>query len=217
MVDKMNKSAQAHVEIILATVLFVGFLIFVFIFLNSSFRTNEDIPVRNMQEKILDRISSDIGKLPVIVNTTDDCYSLDKVDKDYGKKFVEVHDNNNPRKYTIYYGNFFDKSIVGNISCSEKESRNFSFGIYSEEEIIVEKKIKDLKAEYDNYAALKESLGVDDFLFEFKNFDGLIINELSVERKIPENTDVVSRDFPVRVMNNHAEIQELILNIKSWR
>ena len=89
MVDKMNKSAQAHVEIILATVLFVGFLIFVFIFLNSSFRTNEDIPVRNMQEKILDRISSDIGKLPVIVNTTDDCYSLDKVDKDYGKKFVE--------------------------------------------------------------------------------------------------------------------------------
>jgi len=261
----VRKKAQGHVEIILSTVLFIGFLIFVFIFINSSFRTNEPISTRNIEEKLISRISSDVGKLTVIVNTINDCYSLDEVNDEFGDNFTEVQDSNNPRKYTIYYGNFFNESIVGIISCSggggggieplgfddfsfefetldgtgiDKnvgiyelialpepetpfpvpiEGINFSFGLYLEEELIIYQKIKDLKADYSEYDNLKKSLGVGDFSFEFRNLDGLVIAEISIEGKIPENVDVVSKDFPVRVMNENVEILELVLNIKAWR
>jgi len=212
-----SKRSQGHVEVILATVLFVGFLVFVFAFLNSSFRTNPDILITNTQEKLLERISSDVGKLSAVVDTINDCYSLDKVNETYGDNFVEINDSNNLRRYTIYYGDFFDSNVVGKISCLDRENRNFFLGVYIEEGIIVDQKIKDLKTAYADYADLKQSLGVDDFSFEFKNLDGSVITELSVDGKIPENVDVVSKDFPVRVMNDRAEIRELILNIRVWR
>ena len=55
-------------------------------------------------------------------------------------------------------------------------------------------------------------MGVDNFAFEFRKLD-----DFSVEKKIPGSVDVISKDFPVRVINERAEISELILNIKVWR
>ena len=57
------------------------------------------------------------------------------------------------------------------------------------------------------------------FAFEFRkldNGDNGIIDDFSVEKKIPGSVDVISKDFPVRVINERAEISELILNIKVW-
>jgi len=213
----VKKTAQAHVEIILATTLFMGFLVFVFILFNSSFRTNSEIQTRNIEEAVLESISSDIGKLSVIVNTTNDCYDLTKVNEEYGDNFIEIHDINNPRRYTIYYGDFFDESQIEEISCSKDKNRNFSLGVYSEESIIVNKKIEELKISYREYSLLKQSLGIEDFAFQFKNLDGEIIHDLSVEPKIPKNVDVISKDYPVRVMDNQGKIQELIFNIRAWR
>lgn len=212
-----NKTAQAHVEIILATTLFIGFLLFVLLLFNSPFKTRSEISTINIEKKVLESISSDIGKLSVIVNTTNDCYNLTKVNEIYGDNFIEIPDVNNPRRYTIYYGGFFKKNLIGKISCSNLENKNFSLGVYFEESIIINKKIKDLKTFYQDYSLLKQSLGVEDFAFQFKNLDQTIIPKLSVEPKIPKNVDVVSKDFPVRVMDNEGKIQELILNIKVWR
>ena len=213
----VKKTAQGHIEIILSAVLFIGFLIFLFTLLNPSFRVNEDIETKNIKEAVLKNISPYMGKLSVIVNTTNDCYNLTKVNEKYGNNFIEIQNIDNPRKYTIYYGDFFDSSIIGIISCSNKVNRNFSFGVYSEEQIIVYEKIVDLKTSYQNYETLKQSLEIGDFSFQFKNLDGSIISELSVEGKIPSNIDIASIDFPVRVINNKGKIQEFILNIKAWR
>ena len=48
----VSKKSQAHVEIILATTLFIGFLIFAFVFLNSSIKTTKDIPTDKIERAI---------------------------------------------------------------------------------------------------------------------------------------------------------------------
>jgi len=206
------KRSQGHVEVILSMILFIGALIFIFVFLNPAIKKKEDINIDKIQEKIINNISSTIGKLAVVTESVGDCYSLDEVNDDYGNNFIEVR--NDERSYTIYYGDFFDYDFIEVISCP----LNFKLGSYTEEKIIVYEKIQKLKNNYNNYNLLKRNLGVDDFSFKVKNIDGNIIEELSVsDEKIPINVDVASKDITIRVMNNKAEISEYILNLKTWR
>ncbi|MEK6872433.1 MAG: hypothetical protein AABW90_00290 [Nanoarchaeota archaeon] len=209
-----SKRSQSHVEIILSMTLFVGFLIFIFLFLNPAFRTKQELPIKDVQEKVIENISSNMGKLSVIVNTSNDCYSLDEVNDEYGNNFIEIDDNKSPRRYTIYYGNFFDPLLI---SCSDRIGRNFSLGSYTEESIIVYEKIKELRDEYENnYGGLKTSLNIGDFSFKVKDLDGNFIAELGVDKKIPENINVASKDIPIKVIDNKGKFYELILNIKTW-
>ena len=212
----VSKKSQAHVEIILATTLFVGFLIFALVFLNSSIKTTKDIPTDKIERAIFGNLSEEVGKLSVVVEIN--CYSLEEVNAEYGPDFYEVHDITLPKRYTIYYGNFFDKDQ--GITCESKpeEENVFVFGGYSEEEMIVKRNIIYFKTYYEaKYSQLKQDLGIDNFAFEFRKLNNDRIEDFSVERKIPDNVDVISKDFPVRVINKRAEISELILNIKVWR
>ena len=210
----VSKKSQAHVEIILATTLFVGFLIFALVFLNSSIKTTKDIPTDKIERAIFGNLSEEVGKLSVVVEKG--CYSLEEVNREYGSDFYEVsHDTTFPKRYTIYYGNFF---LPNEKDCDSEEGDKFVFGGYSEEEMIVEENIGTLKDDYvARYSQLKQDLGIDNFAFEFRELDNTIIDDFSVKGKIPDNVDVISKDFPVRVINERAEISELILNIKVWR
>ena len=210
----VSKKSQAHVEIILATTLFVGFLIFAFVFLNSSIKTTKDIPTDKIERAIFGELSEEVGKLSVVVK--EGCYSLGEVNSEYGNDFYRV--SHGAGRYTIYYGNFF---LPNEKDCDSGNDDDFVFGGYSEEEMIVEGNITDFKKRYEaDYSQLKQDLGIDNFAFEFRkldNGDNGIIDDFSVEKKIPGSVDVISKDFPVRVINKRAEISELILNIKVWR
>ena len=213
----VNKTSQSHVEIIMSMVLFIGFLIFVFLFLNPAFKTKKDLTIDKVQEKITDKISSNIGKLSVITASVNDCYSLEKVEKDYGNNFTEVQDLENPRRYTIYYADFFKESIIGNISCSNLPS-NFNFGDYVEEKVVVYEKIIGLKELYENdYNSLKNQLEINDFSFEVFDINRNKISDLSINPKLPENVDIVSKDILIRVVDSNANFKILILNLKTWR
>jgi len=212
----VSKKSQAHVEIILATTLFIGFLIFAFVFLNSSIKTTKDIPTDKIERAIFGELSEEVGKLSVVLGSTEEaCFVLEEVIKnEYGSNFRSVVDPLNAKRYTIYYEEEFIKNPI---EC-DLEKKDFKYGGYSEEEMIVEKNIIDFKALYEeDYSGLKQTLGVDNFAFEFKGLDNKRIEESSVEKKIPGSVDVISKDFPVRVINERAEISELILNIKVWR
>lgn len=209
-----SNKAQAHVEIILATTLFIGFLLFLFVFLNSSFKATAEIPTEKIQNKIFDELQEEVGTLLVVVETTDDCYSLAPVESDYGTNFREVQDTSNPRRYTIYYGNFINPS---SISCSGKPE-NYEYGAYKEENIIVESNIADLVNRYnEDYVNLRQELGLGNFEFEFRDSNNERIDEFSVSGKIPDSTNVNSKDFPVRVIDNNAKISSLTLNIRAWK
>ncbi len=213
-----NKIAGSHVEMVLSLVLFVSFLFFVFIIINPLSKTKQNI-IFGSEQLLIDSLSSEIGKLSIILNSINDCYDLSNVNQIYGDNFVEISDPINPGKLTIYYGDIFDPSIMGQ-SCSYNLSHKFSFGGYQKENFIVYGKILALKNDYEsNYELTRESLGIRDFAFSFKKLDGTKIDELSIDssyEKIPGNVDVYSNEILVRVVDNQANIQELVLNIKFW-
>jgi len=211
-----SKKGQGHVEMMISTVFFLGFLVFVFIFMNPFNVIKQGISLDPAKNAILKEIQSDVGILSVIVNTTSDCYNLTEINFLHGNNFTEAV--NLGRKYSIYYGNFFDPGVVGYNSCYfPGVQMNYTLGGYIEEKMIVYERIQALKSFYDsNYGGTKDLLGIGDFEFQFKDFNNSEIPELSVRGKIPENVDVFSRENPVRVINKAGDIREYIFKIRVW-
>jgi len=211
--DKYNllkcKRSQAHVEMMISFVIFVGALIFIFIFINPLKGNKQDNSIEEIQKIILKNISLDIAEISVVINSTNDCYDIPS----YGDKFVEVKDSD--RKYTLYFNLSASPATQ---SCVAKLPRNYSFGVYSEENFIIYENTVELADNYNsNYNNLKDSLGITkDFSFSFREIEGNIINEISVSRNIPNGIDVNAKEFPVRIINSSAGIRNLILNIKVW-
>ena len=204
-----SKRAQGHIEIISSFLIFIGFLLFMFIFLNP-FATSEskDI-VNNIERSILNNISEDVGKLSVIVDEGK-CY--DPLDFDlYKKTGQNIKLISSGRKYTIYYGNFFIPDVP---SCTGEVS--YTLGTYSTENMIIYEKIIELRTSYDNnYEDLKTSLGIiDEFIFELKRIDGGV--EIGVNKEVPFGIEAPAADIPIRVINSNGVVSEFILNIRVW-
>lgn len=212
---KKFKKSQAHIEVILATILFIGFLLFILIFMRSSYKITEEIPIDKVNFAVMEKINENVGKLSVVLaKTTDSCFDLSYLEKDYGTNFRSIVDTSNSKRITIYYGSFFES----NKKVCEETKKNFKVGAYIEEKIILDKNIEKLVNLYNSdYSKLKQDLGIDNFAFEFRDKDNNKIQKFSVDGKIPENAEVKSKILPVRVINSKAEISELILNIKAWK
>jgi len=207
-----SKKGQGHIEFMLSFTIFAGFLLFIFIFLNPFAESKSEQVMNKIQGSIINEISSEVGKLSIVVNSTNDCYDNSKVIV-YGNKFIEIPDTN-LRKYTIYYNDVFGAGSAP--SCSAKSGRNYSIGTYSKEEIIIYEKIQGLKTNYtNNYEGLKTSLGIlNDFIFELKRIDGGV--EIGVNKDVPVGIEIESVNIPVRVINSKGIISEYILNIRAW-
>lgn len=208
---KIGTKAQSHVEMMLSLVIFVGALLFIFIFLNPFARTAEKISIIDgIQKIVVEDMSSEIGKLSVI----GDSGAVDYVfPSEYGNNFVEVQETfSNPIKCQLYFSDIFGS---GTQTC---QFTSYALGVYSKEEIIVRNKIISLKQNYEtDYNNLKSSLEIlDDFSFSFKNIGGGEIGALSVSKNPPVGVNVESKDFPVRVIDSLGNINELILNIRVW-
>jgi len=208
----MSKRSQGHIEVMLSFTIFVGFLLFIFIFLNPFAKTKSDYTLNNIQESIINEISGEIGKLSIIVNKTNDCYDASAVEA-YGSNFIEAP-GNSARKYTIYYNDIFGLGKAP--SCSVELGRNYTIGTYSKERIVIYEKIEILKSNYtNNYEGLKTSLGIlNEFIFELKRMDGEI--EIGVNKNIPIGIEVESANIPMRIIDSNGKILEYILNIKTW-
>ena len=206
--ENQKNKAQSHVEVMVSFVIFIGFLLFIFIFLNPFARTKEPSYIMdNAQKVIIENISDEVGKLSIILTENGTCYNFPN---DYGNNYKVVQEEN--KKYTVY----FYPTFVGtkDTSCSKA---NYTLGTYSEEKFVVYDKIIELKNNYKDYDNLKKSLGItNDFLFKTKNIAGEEIPELSVSKSIPQGIDVESREIPIRAINRSTQIQELILNIRVW-
>lgn len=213
--EKRRKKAQGHIEIILSFVIFVGFLLFLFAFMNPFAKTKPVYIMDDIEKAIIKNISAEIGKLSVIVKETGDCYDISKIVtyKKTEEKIRVVKDIENPRKYIVYYGTDF---IEDNPACNY--NINYDLGIYSRETIVIHEKIAKLKTDYaSDYNNLKSWWGItNDFMFSVEDLDGNQIPELSVDKKIPKTINVESKGIPIRTINTSGQIKELILNIKVW-
>jgi len=210
---KFNKKGQGHIEMILSFVIFVGFLIFIFMFLNPFSSKTEPVPVERVQKIVVNVMSLEIGRLSAITDSTSDCYSLDAVN--YGDDFVEIQNVNNPKKYDIYFNEIFGPGVI---SCSTVPNLNYTLGMYSKENMIIHENVEDLKTDYESgYSSLKSSLGLrNDFSFSFRVIGGNVVEELSVDKNPSAGVNVYAKEFPVKVIDSKGEIRGLIMNLRVW-
>jgi len=230
-----SKKSQGHVEMVLSFVLFVGFLIFIFMFINPLIRFEEKSTINKEKDVIISKISENIGKVPVVVEDGY-CYPLNEIKNRYGDKFIEKDegtfskDSTNYHRYTLYF--FGDKTVDVPVCGSITENggqKKYKIGTYSKEKLVLISKIIQLKGEYDNdYINLKKQLAIGDFSFSIKDLDGITVELWSVSKQIPKNTNVVSIDIPIKIlvdMNDlgnkksqfkDEDFREMILNIKKW-
>ena len=222
-IKMINKKAQGHVEMILSFTMFMGFLLFVFMFMNPFAQSKPEYIMENLERAIFNEISSSIGRMSVIVMNAypevGDCTPPNIEAVDYKKvgdnlKMVE----NNVRKSTIYYGPDFENQAPLFPACDSEQYQKYELGAYIREEMIVKTKIQKLINNYKNdYSGLKKAMAVtNEFVFEVRNFDGNLFEDLKVERKIPSGTSVEALDIPVRIIDENGLIRELILNIRAW-
>ena len=211
------KKAQGHVEMILSLTIFVGFLLFLFIFLNPFAETKEQsYRMEDIQATIMNEITIDVGRLSVIENETNGCYNItEKIKNDYGINYREVKEKN--RKYNVYFSDFLTPGAPNeNKNCIL--GKNYSLGTYSKEDFISYKKIQELNRSYElDYKGLKEKLGItEDFSFDVKDLSGNDVTELGANRKIPKGVDVKTIEMPVRIIDENGKILEYLFDIKVW-
>lgn len=219
----MKRKAQGHVEMIITTIFFLGFVVFIIFFMNPLSATKEDLPIVNIKDGFIQEASKQVGILSV-VNDKTGCYDLTQINQVYGSNFIEVPDpsNTDPLKtkeeYIIYYGDFLNPAQVGVISCLGRTGPDVSsFAGYIEESIVNYEKVQELKTLYESdYSGLKDQLGVGDFEFKFLTLNEIEIEALSVNGLVPQSTDILSQQIPLRVINKDAKINEYILRIRVW-
>ena len=214
-----SKRGLGHVEMIISFVFFVGFLLFVFFMLNPLFTTREVVSSELDVEKFTNNVSASVGKLAVFVNGTNDCFVVNALIPYYGSNFVAVQNTFSPPfQYTIYYGDFFNTSLLGVIPCVPKAGRNYTFGSFTESEFFIEKRIVALKQRYEtDYPQVTRELGMNNFAFEFYYLNKSRAHYLSVNATRREDIALYSAEFPVRVIDGNARIKEMIFHITTWQ
>jgi hypothetical protein len=128
---KRNK-AQGHLEIILSFVIFMGFLGFLFIFFNPFARTSKVSLVDSVQEKIIENVTIEIGKISAIVHSSGSCYDLSEITDDYGNDFKAVPDG--ARKYIVYFSDEIVFNGGGVLECGGDS--DYTLSAFSKEKIV---------------------------------------------------------------------------------
>jgi hypothetical protein len=211
-----QKKSQTHVEIILSFTIFLSAVLILFLFLNPLTKTkpiNTDID--KIKQNIIKQTQETINSSSVITTEPDSCYNPPP---EYPTNFIETKQN--PRKYTLYFSeNLPTNKPNYNPDCDEE---TYSLGLYTQEEIITYQKLQTLITEYDtNYNQLKKTLQTkNDFKLTFKTLEtpSTPISELETTnpKKIPQEINIQAKEFPIRIMKDSGEIQEILLNIQAW-
>ena len=204
---KLSRKSQGHIEVILSFALFIGAVLFIFLFINPSFKDEDKTDIEQTTDKIITNISREIGKLSII--SSSGCYDYND---DYGISYVETK---NDDEFIIYFSDE-EGTFNNTLPSIDDNCLDYNTGVFSEEEIIVYDEILDFINRYESdYQQLKEDIEIsDDFTFEIKDINGQL--KLSVNRNIPSNVNVNSIEFPIRVIDKDGVIYEFIFNIRVW-
>ena len=209
----MNKEGASHIEVILAFVLFVGFIMFALYFfnpLNSSrlVDTSVDYLLNEIREKT--EVAVDFYSLKIDSSVSDESIQLDYPDDVDTSKNVasegedgEILDSrvagNNifvDRKNNDFIKLKFSETITENDNCCQNaknleaqgnEGKKYILASSNKRNIISEKKISEInKTYYENYNALKEEFNLPGRV-NFAIVFFLSNKEVRMEKEIPNN------------------------------
>jgi len=240
-----NKKAVSHVEVIISFVIFIGFLVFLFAFLNP-------IKSKKLSDNVLDKINREIidfasVNYSYISFVLDDslfsfqdfinsnCFGIEieldnevivrdknnnivSAENDIGinRVYITKSSISNNKFYTIYASDIFSQQSLS--GCFELDEKDYNLGLLRKEKVLYLDKLINLKNLYESdYNNLKKRFDIPS-----SNDFGFSVREangeeiIKVIKKRVGKINVVAKDFPVQILNQSGAIKYVIMNVQAW-
>lgn len=235
-----NRQSQAHTEMIISFVIFAGFIFALLVFLAPVRQNPVNYAMLDRSQESMINYFSETYKVVSIVlkNNYPICFSIENdASTSEGNIFVRDSRNrklsatrlesriyiqsSNDRYYKLYFANFLNPSPWSDIGACETlfEGEGYSKVLVTTESAILYSKIDELNERYSaGYDSFKSTIGLNnDFEFVIYNSSyGVLMNDSLNLHKI-KTFPVLSRDIPIKAMDNNGDYTDLILNIRVWK
>jgi len=233
-----KKGAVTHIEMILSFVIFIGFVIFVLVILNPFKSRAPTNLVEFAYEKIENELKTNISSISInllkVPTAPATCFSINAITDlncETGKIIVrnvndaDVDYSLSDRLLIVYDGNFYtiycssELESSGSLSgCQSFSESDYNLGIIKTKEGLSEKGIISFRDEYNTkYQEVKERLQIpanSDFGFIISDLDK---NSLfKVEKEIPRGINVVTQNYPVKIIYSNADIKNAVISVSTW-
>jgi hypothetical protein len=234
-----GRTAQAHVEMIISFVIFVGFVLAIFIFINPVQQQKTTYASLDLiQEALIANLSSQISYVPLVINPSlrilNNCFSINNtfkfssvLAKDFAGKIISskiagsevLIQNVSSKLYNLY-----SSSVVSNYSsisfagCQALSASDYSLGVLVEENRVFIENIRNLNNQYVlDYPKIKENLKLENnFDFVVYNLSRGIIFNGSLQVHKVRNGDNLARDIPMRIVDENASEMDIIFSLRVW-
>ena len=234
-----GKVGAAHFEMIIGFVFFIGFIMFLFLFLNPL--SNSSLPnsaLVGLHISFLEEVETELSS--VFVDTTGgatpsgSCFSVDLSGVSF--KYVTAEDNSLARKLggdgidssfsggSLDFGSdagYFRLAISPEFSGDSlsncKPFSNYDFGSVVEMKIVSYTELGIMKNRYDNhYDDLKRDLDVVD-IFDFAIvFEGLPEMNMEPSSEISGVIEILAKEYVVKVLKSNGDVSNERISIRIW-
>ena len=228
-----NKRGISGIEVIISFTIFIGFVIFIFVYMNPLNMPASRTSLTSLENAVSDNATIEIEVTPFAVNTTllagKSCFQINNTfgenifvtDKDDRKVSFGISGNNllvnNTGKF--YYIN---KGISGAQStltdCLPLSKGNgYSLSVPRTERFYYNKSLIALKNIYDtNYSKLKQN-------FKFpavSDFSVIILNSshseiIAMTKPLPK-MNILTKEFPIEILNDNGDITKGYIRLLAW-
>lgn len=215
----MNQRGMSHIEVILATLMFVGFIVFAFYFFTPMSKNSiADSSVDYLIRELENNLTVEVQKYSVILNSDSKTFvnvSINNIGisdrvrvEDYHESVLsssiengDIYFDRAGNEYAIIYLSEDLPYVTNSISSNELEQEP-PLGASSVSNMLSIIRLKEIVNIYNsNYEELKGKLNIPsqtDFSFYFQYSNGTTIR---VSKKIPENVNIYSDQKYYEVLN----------------
>lgn len=233
-----NKKGSAHFEMIIGFVFFVGFVVYLFLFLSPwSGLGLPNSALEQLQDSFLDSVNTELSSVFVKANYSgaSSCFYIDLPDELFkyaitdGSSFVTRLGGVNIDSDLDSSGvlnlkkddDFFRVAISPEFNDGDVSScdplNDFELGGVVELEVVSYSKLNETKERYYNdYSGLKSDLRVAD-IFDFAIVpEGMDDFVMMPENGIPDASQVLAKDIAVKVLKSDGSVSNERISVRIW-
>jgi hypothetical protein len=242
--EKLNttkeKKAQGHLELVLSMVIFVGFLLAIFIFLNPVKKQDISyVSLEKVQEKIISNVTINYRSIALVLNANlllaTPCFlvknkihmletplvktSSEAILQSYlNSTNIAIQYNPGENFYHLYFSENFNSYTLNPSTCRVLEDSNYSFGALSYESSILFENLLALDAAYmDSYSRVVDTLKLEDeFEFGIYDINKSVIREDTYQKHKIKTSNVLSRDILLKSIDKNVTQVDLFMNLRVW-
>lgn len=233
-----DKAGAQHIEMVLASVIFISFVFFVLVFLkpyDSNVLTAS--LVDDVYNVLKNNVSVSLSEIFIRADSNsvnnENCFSIDvsdlelkypltnasvfkakentKVDAELSSDLLEIKEKDKDESYRILVSSALEQDSLSD--CKELNGNGlFEIGGIIEYKIFSYKELQTLESIYEsNYEDLKKAFGVPS-VYDFSITSSIV----SMEKESIDNSDVIAKTFVEKVLLKNGTILNEQIIIKTW-